>query len=205
MIKPSRGLSSIICVVSAFCATLDMTAQTVVDELREDVRRAAGMRYAMTLEKSPHDTPPPGGKKPFYINHCGSPSVYYLDRPDYYDAPFAILSKADSLGKLTALGQRVLQPLACLLGINGYDLQTTDLDEIEKRGWSASAFPMGGNVQFVFYRSSPADRDVLFKVLLNEQEATLPIRTDCAPYYHWKDFRRYCLRKLRQYEKKRKQ
>ena len=114
MIKPSRGLSSIICVVSAFCATLDMTAQTVVDELREDVRRAAGMRYAMTLEKSPHDTPPPGGKKPFYINHYGSPSVYYLDRPDYYDAPFAILSKADSLGKLTALGQRVLQQVAQL-------------------------------------------------------------------------------------------
>ena len=112
MIKPSRGLSSIICVVSAFCATLDMTAQTVVDELREDVRRAAGMRYAMTLEKSPHDTPPPEGKKPFYINHYGSPSVYYLDRPDYYDAPFAILSKADSLGKLTALGQRVLQQVA---------------------------------------------------------------------------------------------
>ena len=99
----------------------------------------------------------------------------------------------------------MLLPLACLLGINGYDLQTTDLGEIEKRGWSASVFPMGGNVQFVFYRSSPADRDVLFKVLLNEQEATLPIRTDCAPYYHWKDFRRYYLRKLRQYEKKRKQ
>ena len=124
-----------------------------------------------------------------------------------------MIADADSCIRLKQPGAQlryghdtVLLPLVCLLGINGYDLQTTDLAEIEKRGWwSSSVFPMGGNVQFVFYRSSPADRDVLFKVLLNEQEATLPIRTDCAPYYHWKDFRRYCLRKLRQYEKKRKQ
>ena len=123
-----------------------------------------------------------------------------------------MIADADSCIRLKQPGAQlryghdtVLLPLACLLGINGYDLQTTDLGEIEKRGWSSSVFPMGGNVQFVFYRSSPADRDGLFKVLLNEQEATLPIRTDCAPYYHWKDFRRYYLRKLRQYEKKRKQ
>ena len=124
-----------------------------------------------------------------------------------------MIADADSCIRLKQPGAQlryghdtVLLPLVCLLGINGYDLQTTDLGEIEKRGWwSSSVFPMGGNVQFVFYRSSPADRDVLFKVLLNEQEATLPILTDCAPYYHWKDFRRYCLRKLRQYEKKRKQ
>ena len=124
-----------------------------------------------------------------------------------------MIADADSCIRLKQPGAQlryghdtVLLPLVCLLGINGYDLQTTDLGEIEKHGWwSSSVFPMGGNVQFVFYRSSPADRDVLFKVLLNEQEATLPIRTDCAPYYHWKDFRRYCLRKLRQYEKKRKQ
>jgi hypothetical protein len=123
-----------------------------------------------------------------------------------------MIADADSCIRLKQPGAQlryghdtVLLPLVCLLGINGYDLETTNLDEIEKRGWwSSSVFPMGGNVQFVFYRSSPADRDVLFKVLLNEQEATLPIRTDCAPYYHWKDFRRYCLRKLRQYEKKRK-
>jgi hypothetical protein len=61
---------------------------------------------------------------------------------------------------------------------------------------------MGSNVQFIFYRRHPQDKDVLFKVLLNEQEATLPIFTDCAPYYRWRDFRRYCLRKLDRYEKK---
>ena len=33
------------------------------------------------------------------------------------------------------------------------------------------------------------------KILLNEREARLPaqVATDCAPYYHWRDVRRYML------------
>jgi hypothetical protein len=37
---------------------------------------------------------------------------------------------------------------------------------------------------------------VLVKVLLNEREATLPVKSDCAPYYHWTDVRAYYLDKL---------
>ena len=93
--------------------------------------------------------------------------------------------------------ETVLLPLVCLMGINGFDLATDNLDELEEKGWWCSeVFPMGANLQFVFYRSSPKDQDVLVKVLLNEQEATLPIATDCAPYYHWADVRHYCMGKL---------
>ena len=93
--------------------------------------------------------------------------------------------------------ETVLLPLVCLMGINGYDLATDNLDELEAKGWwCSSVFPMGANLQFIFYRSSPKDKDVLVKVLLNEQEATLPIATDCAPYYHWADVRSYCMGKL---------
>jgi hypothetical protein len=59
---------------------------------------------------------------------------------------------------------------------------------------------MASNLQFIFYRSNTKDKDVLFKVLLNEEEATLPIQTDCAPYYHWNDFRQFCLDKLAAYK-----
>ena len=99
----------------------------------------------------------------------------------------------------------VLLPLVCLLGINGYDLRSDNLEEIEGKGWWCSdIFPMASSLQFVFYRSSPKDKDILFKVLLNEQEARLPIPTDCAPYYHWHDFRRHYLKKLDSFEKKQK-
>ena len=98
--------------------------------------------------------------------------------------------------------ETVLLPLVCLIGINGYDLETDDLEKLEAKGWWCSdVFPMGSNVQFIFYRSNPNDHDILFKVLLNEKEATLPIRTDCAPYYHWRDFRKHYLKKIDAYKK----
>ena len=112
-----------------------------------------------------------------------------------------LIADADSCIRLDKPGaqlrfghETVLLPLVCLMGINGYDLATDNLDELEAKGWwCSSVFPMAANLQFVFYRSSPRDKDVLMKVLLNEQEATLPIATDCAPYYHWTDVRQYCL------------
>ena len=116
-----------------------------------------------------------------------------------------LIADADSCIRLEKPGaqlrfghETVLLPLVCLIGINGYDLATDNLDELEEKGWwCSSVFPMGANLQFVFYRNSPKDPDVLVKVLLNEQEATLPIATDCAPYYHWADVRSYCLGKLK--------
>lgn len=119
-----------------------------------------------------------------------------------------IINDADSCLRLPHPGtqlryghETVVLPLACLLGINGFDYQTTDLEQLENHGWWAClVFPMASNIQLVFYRSDLLDRDVLFKVLLNEEEATLPIPTDIAPYYHWRDFREYYLRKLDDYE-----
>ena len=115
-----------------------------------------------------------------------------------------LIADADSCIRLDKPGaqlrfghETVLLPLVCLIGINGFDLATDNLDELEAKGWwCSSVFPMGANLQFIFYRSSPKDQDVLLKVLLNEQEATLPVATDCAPYYHWNDVRSYCMKKL---------
>jgi len=115
-----------------------------------------------------------------------------------------LIADADSCIRLDKPGAQlryghdtVLLPLVCLMGINGFDLATDNFDELEEKGWWCSdVFPMAANLQFIFYRSSPKDKDVLMKVLLNEKEATLPIATDCAPYYHWADVRSYCLGKL---------
>lgn len=119
-----------------------------------------------------------------------------------------MIADADSCIKLPDPGaqlrfghETVLLPLVCLIGVNGFDFSTDNLDELEGHGWwCSSVFPMAGNLQFIFYRSNPKDKDVLVKVLLNEVEATLPISTDCAPYYHWADFRQYCLNKLAAYK-----
>ena len=93
--------------------------------------------------------------------------------------------------------ETIVLPLTCLLGINGFDRQFTNLEELDANGWiNFEVFPMAANIQFVFYRNDTDDDDILLKVLLNEEEATLPLETDCAPYYHWNDFREYYLKKL---------
>ena len=132
-----------------------------------------------------------GGRQPY--------SQRYLLRQLIADADSCL--RLDRPGAQLRFGHdTVLLPLVCLTGINGYDLETDNLEELEAKGWwCSSVFPMGANVQFIFYRSNPKDQDVLIKVLLNEQEATLPIPTDQAPYYRWSDFRQYCIKKLEQY------
>ena len=95
----------------------------------------------------------------------------------------------------------IVLPLTCLLGINGFDRQFTDLEELDTYGWiNFEVFPMAANIQFVFYRKNAKDKDVLVKVLLNENEATLPLPTDCAPYYHWSDFRKFYMDKLNSFQ-----
>lgn len=92
--------------------------------------------------------------------------------------------------------------LVCLMELNGYGLKTASLDEVDKRGWiDYQIAPFGANVQVVHYRKDKNDDDILIKVLLNGQEARLPIPTDMAPYYHWQDAKRYYLRKVYAYEK----
>lgn len=115
-----------------------------------------------------------------------------------------IIEEADSCIALPRPGatlrfghETMVLPLTCLLGLDGYDRQISDMEKVEKKGWvNYRIFPMGANIQFIFYRSGPEDKDVVFKVLLNENEATLPLKTDIAPYYHWNDFRKHYLDKL---------
>ncbi len=109
---------------------VSMRAQTVADELRDDVRRAAGMHYALMLQDL-QDTPPPAEKRPFYINHYGCPSAYYLERHEFYDDPYRTLSRADSLGKLTEMGQKALQKVAQLR--NEANHRTGELTTVGKR------------------------------------------------------------------------
>ena len=99
----------------------------------------------------------------------------------------------------------IVLPLVCLMEIDGYGLATDRLESLDNKGWlNYRIFPMSGNIQMVFYRRSPEDRDVIFKVLLNENEATLPLKSNMAPYYYWKDFREYYLKKLDGFEKEKR-
>ena len=91
----------------------------------------------------------------------------------------------------------MVMPLTCLLDLDGLGKQIKNLDDLANDNWcDYQIVPMASNIQFIFYRKHFGDKDIIFKVLRNEKEATLPIKTDMAPYYHWKDFKDYYLKKL---------
>ena len=82
-----------------------------------------------------------------------------------------------------------LAPLAALMGMDRLTTATTDWEKIADTYRTYRIIPMCGNVQLIFYRKKGSD-DILVKPLLNEREVTLPVRTDKAPYYHWKDVKK---------------
>ncbi len=91
--------------------------------------------------------------------------------------------------------ESVVLPLVCLMGVNNADYQTTDLERLADHWRNYTIFPMGCNLQLVYYRSDGGG-DILVKALLNEREATLPVETDCWPYYRWKDVRDFYMDRL---------
>ena len=114
----------------------------------------------------------------------------------------SVMSLDHSVMHLRYTDSNVLLSLASLMELDDCGVTTSNLDSLEHLGWvNYRIAPLGGRIEMIHYRSGQDDKDPLVKVLLNGREARLPIETDCAPYYHWHDVKRYYLRKLYRYEK----
>ena len=81
-------------------------------------------------------------------------------------------------------------PLAYLIGLKETLGGGPDPKNLYKTISIDKIIPMAANIQLIFYRKDGSD-DVLVKFLLNENETSIPVKTDCAPYYHWKDVKAY--------------
>ena len=139
----------------------------------------------------------------WYLGYGGNPMNNNL--PPYIQRNLLrkIISETDSCILLEKPGatlryghETMVLPLSFLMELNGTGKQITDIEKITENWKNYNFFPMAANIQMIFYRQDITDKDILVKVLLNEDEATLPIKTDCPPYYHWTDVRSYYLSKL---------
>lgn len=98
-----------------------------------------------------------------------------------------------------------VMPLACLLELDNCGYVTDDLENLDQVWRNYKIYPMACNIQLVFYRPVSGKGDILVKALLNEREATLPVKTWQFPYYKWKDLRQYYLKRLEWFEGKEKE
>jgi hypothetical protein len=116
-----------------------------------------------------------------------------------------ILETADTVTQTQAtlrFGHEVcVMPLACLLELDNCGAQVENLDTLDRVWRNYRIFPMGCNIQLVFYRPKKGKQgDILVKALLNERETTLPVTPVQWPYYRWQDLHQYYLEKIRQFE-----
>ena len=133
---------------------------------------------------------------------------YFLDVANYVGSENLILDYAGfTLGQIiekadadiasgsTQLRMRFghdsgIAPLFILLDANGCGRAATTLEE-SLDIFPSYYLPMGANLQIIFYKKS--GKDILVKVLMNEQEATLPLEPVRGPYYRWDDFKAHYL------------
>lgn len=119
-----------------------------------------------------------------------------------------MLQEADSClalkhpGATLRFGHEVcVMPLACLLELDNCGKQVADFEQLPQQGWvNYQIFPMGCNIQLIFYKPKKGNGDILMKALLNENEARLPLTPVTGPYYRWADFRDYFTKKLASYK-----
>ena len=83
-----------------------------------------------------------------------------------------------------------LAPLASLMQLEGTTAQVTDFSELYKVWCDYKIIPMAGNLQMIFYKSDKS-KDILVKIMLNENEVKLPLESKTAPYYKWDEVEAY--------------
>ncbi len=115
-----------------------------------------------------------------------------------------IIETADTVTKTQAtlrFGHEVcVMPLACLLELDSCGASISDLDQLDKVWRNYRIYPMGCNIQLIFYRPKKGTGDILVKAMLNERECSLPVATTQYPYYKWNDLRQYYLDKLAKFD-----
>lgn len=83
-----------------------------------------------------------------------------------------------------------ISPLAGLMRLDDCWKEETDPNKFYQTWCNFKVTPMAANIQLVFFRKKGSD-DILVKFLHCEKEVCIPVKTDIAPFYHWKDVTAY--------------
>ena len=124
----------------------------------------------------------PGAKKNYYM-------IYPLLQ-NFLDEADEVIAKGGQGLRLRFGHDSVVLPFAFALGFKEAIGATDDMENLHKDFTIFRLIPMAANIQWVFYRKGKS-KDILVKFLMNENETSIPVKTDCYPYYHWKDVEKY--------------
>ena len=115
------------------------------------------------------------------------------------DTAVAALANPKESATLRFGHDTIIMPLASLLELDNWGNAVDDLSTLAEVFPDYKLIPMASNIQIVFYKNKKSD-DVLVKFMLNERECKIPVATDMAPYYHWKDVEQFYRAKLEKFD-----
>ena len=119
----------------------------------------------------------------------GSQHNYYAIYPllrNFLDEAEQMVASGKSGVRLRFGHDSVVLPFSFILGVKEAIGGTDDMEDLHNHFALFRLIPMAGNVQMIFFRKQGSD-DILVKFLMNENETSVPLKTDCYPFYHWKD------------------
>lgn len=126
-----------------------------------------------------------------YLHYVGHSRNRYRMIPlleDIISCADEAIATGDYKGHFRFGHDTVFNALCPLLNINGCGFQASSAEDV-KYWFQNYNTPKAANLQFIFYRSRK-NPEILFKVLLNGGEASLPqIQSVQGPYYSWEDFK----------------
>ena len=123
----------------------------------------------------------------------GSQHNYYAIYPllkNFLDEADLMIASGKKGVRLRFGHDSVVLPFSFILGVQEAIHGTDDMEDLHNHFSIFRLIPMAGNVQLIFFRKQGSD-DILVKFLMNENETSIPITTDCYPFYHWKDVSAY--------------
>jgi Histidine acid phosphatase. len=123
----------------------------------------------------------------------GAEPSYYRIYPllqNFLDEADEVIASGECGLRLRFGHDSVVLPFSFALGFREAINGTDDMENLHRQFSIIRLIPMAANIQWVFFRKEGSD-DILVKFLMNENETSIPIDTDCYPFYHWSDVERY--------------
>ena len=102
---------SVVALIASLFSLHTSNAQTVYNIIKKNPVYAS-CNYNIYPDSVPDClTPPPAGKRPFYISHYGRHGSRYISNRIGYDTPYTMMLQAEKVDELTPTGKKVLQEM----------------------------------------------------------------------------------------------
>ncbi|HBT84920.1 MAG TPA: hypothetical protein DEB12_03335 [Porphyromonadaceae bacterium] len=111
---------------------------------------------------------------------------------NFIETSQAAIEKKDISANLRFAHAEGIIPFAALLGIKEASITEPDPQKVYEVWNDYKVAPMGANIQWIFYKNS--EGEIIVKILHNEREVHIPVKTNMAPYYKWKDIVAYYIK-----------